>query len=163
MQPTLDIGDVICADTTRFGNHDPADGDIVIFSPPPALGKFPFIKRIVGSPGETIEMRDGKVYRNGTKIDEPYVSAPANYTLTLKDSDVYVDGAPLTNLVVAVIPSKNIWNWPNRIPKGYYLVLGDNRVNSDDSHLWGFVRRDQFWGRATAIYWPLSRARSLIP
>jgi signal peptidase I len=162
MRPTLEIGDVICADTTRFANHDPADGDIVVFSPPEALGKFPFIKRIIGSPGETIEILDGLVYRNGKRVVEPYVSARATYTLEVKDFDVYVDGAPISNHTLAVIPSKKTWDRPNRIPKAYYLVLGDNRDDSDDSHLWGFVRRDQLWGRATTIYWPLSHARSLL-
>jgi signal peptidase I len=163
MQPTLEIGDLICADTTRFGEHDPADGDVVVFSPPAAISKSPFIKRIIGSPGDTIEIRNGYVIRNDKKSYEPYISALANYTLEVKDFDVYVDGAPLTHHAFAEIPPKESWDRPNGVPRGYYLVLGDNRNNSDDSHLFGFVRRDQLLGRATTIYWPLWRARSLIP
>jgi signal peptidase I len=162
MQPTLKIGDLICVDRTRYGSHDPADGDIVVFSPPADLGKTAFIKRVVGSPGDTIEIRQGRLYRNGKNVEEPYVSAPANYSLKVEGFGIYVDGSPLIRSYID-IPPKISWKRPDRIPKGYYLVLGDNRINSNDSHLFGFVRRDQLWGRATKIYWPLSRARSLVP
>jgi len=162
MQPTIQPGDSVCADTSRYGNHDPSDGEVVVFEPPAILGTLPFTKRIVAGPGDTVAMRRGRTYVNGTQVYEPYISTPASYSLQVRNFDIYVDETPL-DPSRAQIPPKDSWSRQNWIPKGYYLVLGDNRNNSDDSHLWGFVRRDQLIGRVTSIYWPLSRVRTLSP
>ena len=112
-------------------------GDVIVF-------KFPedperdFIKRVIGLPGETVEVRDKKVYVNGTALDEPY----AHYLSILENefqevtlSDVRERYGPVT------------------VPAAQYFVMGDNRDNSQDSRYWGFLPRDYVKGRALVIYW----------
>lgn len=161
MLPTLKVGDSLCVDTLAYAGHKPADGDIVVLSAPPSLSPAPFIKRVVAVPGDSIAIRNGAVFRDGRRVDEPYVAAPADYDLKLKAYDLYVDDEPLDRSR-ANIPPKASWSRPDRVPDGYFLVLGDNRNNSFDSHMWGFVRRDQLLGMATSIYWPLADVRSLV-
>jgi signal peptidase I len=104
----------------------PAHGDIVVFRFPAQPDKD-FIKRIIGVPGDTIEIRAGRVYLNGVALDEPYIQDGANY-----DRPKQV------------------------VPPGNYFVLGDNRPNSSDSHVWGYVPADNLIGRAWFAYWPPS-------
>jgi len=100
-------------------------GDIVVF-------KFPqepetdYIKRVVGLPGETLELRRGHVFINGTMLDEPYV----------KESYRTRDTLP-----------------PMKVPEGHYWVMGDHRDRSSDSRVWGFVPRELIKGRALLIWW----------
>lgn len=102
----------------------PSRGDIVVFRFPGQPEKD-FIKRIVGVPGDTVEIHGGRVYLNGTRIEEPYIRGGASYD------------AP-----------------PRAVPEGHYFVLGDNRPNSSDSHVWGFVPADNLIGKAWFAYWP---------
>ena len=74
----------------------------------------------------------------------------------IRQYNIYVNGLALDRRV-ADIPAPALWQRPNRIPSGYYFVLGDNRNYSDDSHVWGFVRARNFVGRAFLIIWPLDR------
>lgn len=102
----------------------PERGDIAVFvSPTPP--ERDFIKRVVALPGDLIEVRDGRVYLNGSLMEEPYVRGPANYQ------------SP-----------------PQVVPNGEYFVLGDNRSNSSDSHVWGFLPANNLIGRAWLTYWP---------
>lgn len=134
MLPTLEINDSVLIDKYLFENASPKRGDLIIFHPPEILKKqnytAPFIMRVVGLPGEMIEIKNGKVYLDGKAIEENYILAPPEYTTPL-----------------AKIP-----------PRSYY-VLGDNRNNSHDSRFWGYVTEDLIIGRAISIYAPPSRAR----
>ncbi|MGE3705480.1 MAG: signal peptidase I [Vicinamibacterales bacterium] len=114
-------------------------GDVVVF-------KFPeeperdFIKRVIGLPGETLELRQKKVYINGQPLDEPYVhfltpASTASEFGELTTFDVREKYGPVT------------------VPEGHYFVMGDNRDNSQDSRYWGFLRRDYIKGKALLIYW----------
>lgn len=107
-----------------FGS--PAHGDIVVFRFPSQPEKD-FIKRIIAVPGDTVEVKAGRVYLNGQQIVEPYIRGSASY-----DSSARV------------------------VPAGQYFVLGDNRPNSSDSHVWGFVPADNLIGKAWFAYWPPS-------
>ena len=108
--------------------HPPKRGDIVVLrSPQNPSGPFN-IKRIIGLPGEVVEVKDGKVDINGEPLDEPFVREATRYT------------AP-----------------PTTVPPDYYYVLGDNRNNSIDSHVWGLVPRQNIVGKAWVTYWPADK------
>lgn len=135
MLPTLEINDRLIIDKLGYKFKDPERGDVVVFSPTEQLKtqyKDAFIKRIIGLPGETVKVRDGLVYINGEPLDEDYIAEEPQY------------------------------NWgPEVIPENSYLVLGDNRNNSYDSHYWGFVPRDHIIGRAIVRFWPPNRVGGL--
>ncbi len=112
--------------------RQPQRGDVVIFEYPRDPSRD-FIKRVIGLPGETIEVREGKVYVNEQLISEPFGPNPGSYT-----------SAPIT-----VGPDE-------------VFVMGDNRNNSSDSHVWGPLSEDKIIGKALASYWP-PRYWSLVP
>jgi len=129
MLPTIQVGDRVWTDKLVLRFDEIRRGDLVVFDPPPALqSRYPFIKRVIGLPGETIEVRDGKVWINGEPLAEPYVAEPMQYE----------------------------WG-PVEIPEGHYVVMGDNRNYSNDSHEWGFLPRERITARAVFRFWPLSR------
>ncbi len=106
----------------------PEPGDIVVFLYQEQPRERDFIKRVIALPGQTVEVRDGHVYVDGHPLDEPYISAPPNYAM------------PKT-----------------LIPEGAVFVLGDNRNNSFDSHLFGAIEQSRLIGRAELRYWPFDR------
>ena len=134
MLPTLEQGDRLVVEKVSYHFHLPQPGDIVVFAPPPQLqmqGYEPnqaFIKRIVGTPGETVAVLDGTVYLNNQPIRETYILEPPEYSLN-----------------------------PVQVPPGQLFVMGDNRNNSNDSHVWGFLPTDNIIGRAVFRFWPLER------
>ncbi len=163
MEPTLAVNDVLLANEIQYRLGAPEDGQIAVFKPPsqvPELGDTDFIKRVIAGPGDTLKVHNGVVYRNGKALDEPYVMQKPDYELELKDYDLVVDGIPL-DPTRSVVPPKTEWQASDRVPNDYYVMLGDNRNNSDDSHLWGFLRRDQFVGHAFLVFWPVTRAKVL--
>jgi signal peptidase I len=112
-------------------------GDVVVFKYPEEPERD-FIKRVIGLPGETLELRKKRVYINGQRLDEPYVHflvPPSPHAQEVAASDVREQYGPVT------------------VPAGHYFVMGDNRDNSQDSRYWGFVKRDKIKGKAFLIYW----------
>jgi len=160
MVPTLQVNDLLLVDEIAYRLQRPANGEIAVFAPPVNSGGADYVKRVIGVPGDTIAIADGVVYRNGAPLREPYENEPPRYDLSIENYSIYVDGRPL-DPHVADVPPKPLWQAPNRIPRGFYFVLGDNRNYSDDSHVWGFVAGARFIGRAFLILWPLSRLRAL--
>jgi signal peptidase I len=160
MVPTLQVRDVLLVDEIAYRLHAPAEGDIAIFTPPVAAGGNDFVKRVIGLPGDAISISNGIVYRNGRALREPYENQPPEYDLTIRQYGIYVDGNRLDPRT-AEVPRRALWQAPDRIPKGFYLLLGDNRNYSDDSHVWGLVQRRRFVGRAFLILWPLDRFAAL--
>ena len=138
MLPTLQINDRLIIDKLSYEFRSPERGDIVVFSPTDELQKQnfkdAFIKRVIGLPGETVEVKDGQVYINGQAIQEKYIEDKPNYRFG-----------------------------PVKVPDNQYLVLGDNRNNSYDSHYWGFVPRKNIIGRAVVRFWPLNRVGEIDP
>jgi signal peptidase I len=130
----------------RFCYHlrSPHRGDIVVFNTP-SLAKQEcgsegtFVKRLIGLPGEVWEERQGFVYINGQKLDEPYIKSDRRDDRTMGLPD---------------IPPRNTYT---RIPKDMYLMMGDNRRSSCDSRVWGLVPRKNLIGNVFATYWPPSR------
>ena len=145
MLPTLLIGDHLLVNKFIYGIRvpfsgkvlvplkDPKSGDIIVF-------KFPkdrtidYIKRVVGVPGDKIEVKNKKVYRNDKLAEDPF----AHFTST-------------TILPGSVSPKDNFG--PITVPEGKYFVMGDNRDNSSDSRFWGFVETNAVLGKAMIIYW----------
>jgi len=129
MEPNFYQGDCIMVSKVSYRSSGPQRGEVVVFKPP-FESAHPFIKRVIGLPGETVEIRDDSVFVNGIPLDEEYVMAPPNYTM------------PVTKVL-----------------ENEYFVLGDNRNNSNDSHTGWMVPRDNIIGRAWFVYWPPSRWR----
>ncbi|MBV9280712.1 MAG: signal peptidase I [Chloroflexi bacterium] len=121
MQPTIHDGQVVRVDTDAYRRHGPHRGDIILlWMPvrPPGWRPLRTVKRVIGLPGEVVSVREGEVYLDDRRLGEPYVRQPANYTLP-----------------------------PRRVPRGKYFVLGDNRSNSADSHVWGWLPRKDIIGK----------------
>jgi len=139
MYPFFDVGDRLIAEkiTYRFIRH-PQPGDVVIFHPVPGVtpkklfGEDVFIKRIVALEGDEIEVKDGSLYVNGMSRNEPFLYEKPNYTF---------------EKVV--------------VPPGSIFVMGDNRNNSYDSHLWGPLPIENVIGRACFVYWPVTKLGTL--
>jgi signal peptidase I len=172
MIPTLQIHDVLLVNEFEYRFTKPAREDIVVF-PPPIESPNDFIKRLIGAPGDTLRIHNGIVYRNGVALDEPYEAQKPSYELEIKNDNIYVDGTPL-DPTLANIPPKDKWQAPDKIPDGCYFMMGDNRNNSEDSHIWGFAQADgtfmagplkgqkaTFTGHAFLIFWPLDRLHIL--
>lgn len=172
MVPTLMVHDVLLVDKFEYRFHAPNRGDIVVF-PPPIPTPDDFIKRVIGRPGDTLRISNGIVYINGKALVEPYENDRPNYDLEIKNYGIYVDGMPL-DPSQANIPPKRMWTSPDTIPPNCYFMMGDNRNDSEDSHIWGFAQLSgtfatgpraggpaHFTGRAFLIFWPLSQARIL--
>lgn len=138
MFATLDNNDYLIANKIDYRLHPPQRGDIIILRPPTDNSKD-FIKRVIALPGEKLLIRDGVVYINGRKLDEPYL--PEAWT-TLN-------------------------NWPANgsdgmvIPPNEYFVMGDNRNRSQDSRIFGPITRDRIDGKAWFRIWPLSSFGSI--
>jgi signal peptidase I len=155
MEPTLhcakpaqgceaNTSDRVLANRFIYHFRDPRRGEIVVFKTPPLAeqecgSKGTFVKRLIGLPGEVWEERTGFVYINGKKLNEPYIKPDRRDHQTLGLSD---------------IPPRNTYT---RIPKNYYLMMGDNRNSSCDSRRWGLVPRKNLIGEVFATYWPPSR------
>ena len=122
-----------------------ARGNIVVFKYPEEPDRD-FIKRVIGLPGETVEVREKKVYINGTVLDEPYV---------------HFLQPPGQNSEFHEITSFDVREryGPVTVPADHYFVMGDNRDNSQDSRYWGFLPRDYVKGKALVIYWSYQAER----
>lgn len=135
MVPTLEVGDRLVVEKVSYRLHPPSFGNIIVFDPPPQLQSLgfakdqAFIKRIIATPGQTVQVKDGKVYVNNQALVEPYIAAPPNY-----------------------------WLKPVTVPPGQFFVMGDNRPNSNDSHVWGFLPSQNIIGRAVLRFYPFDRA-----
>jgi len=137
MLPTLQLKDKILVEKLSpkiaRSRNSPLDNEsLVVFLPPINLikegydSKSALIKRVVGTPGDQIEVHNGKLIRNGVEVNEPWVQEPIRYEMEKVT-----------------------------IPKGALWVLGDNRNNSLDSHLWGFLPEENVIGKAVWRYWPI--------
>ena len=154
MENNLLIGDHLLVNKFIFGPtatsmgrtllpvRDIRRGDVIVFKYPDEPDRD-FIKRVIGLPGETLELRAKKVYIDGQPLDEPYVHflEPASDSQETTSFDVRERYGPV------------------RVPGGQYFVMGDNRDNSQDSRYWGFLPRNYVKGRALMIYWSYESGR----
>jgi signal peptidase I len=123
MEPTLVSGEYVIVNRLSYRLGSPQQGDIIVFHFP-RDPKEEYIKRVIGLPGDEVEVKNGTVYVNGQLLDESYLKVKMDYFGT----------------------------W--RVPEGQLFVLGDNRNNSSDSHDWGTVPNDYVVGKAVLVYWP---------
>lgn len=126
MQPNLYEGDFVLVNRIAYRFAAPQRGDIVVFRFPPNPEETPYIKRIIGLPGDTVSVRDGSVFINGILLTEPYLKVPTGQDGTW------------------VVSEKTIF------------VMGDNRPSSSDSRNWGLVPYENIIGKALFIYLPFS-------
>ena len=143
MTNALLIGDYILVDKSAYRTREPRRGDIVVFKYP-RDERRDFIERIVGTPGDVVQVRGRQVLVNGQVLDEPYLERPATPPSAAADptSCSYAYGCE-----------------PTTVPPSSYFVMGDNRDNSLDSRYWGFVKADKILGRASVVYWSWDRER----
>lgn len=128
MQPTLKQGYLLVVNKLAYKWGSAKRGDIIVFHHA-GVESQDYIKRIIGLPGDTVEVSGGVVSVNGAPLTEPYIKEMPQYTLS------------------------------ETVPANKLFVLGDNRNQSDDSHSWGFVDMDWVVGKAVFIYWPLREIR----
>jgi signal peptidase I len=124
MQPTLYAGNFVVVNKLSYKFGLPDRGDIIVFRYPPDPAKDPYIKRVIGLPGEGVEIIGDQVYINGTRISEPYLS----------------------------VQTQQGGEWT--VPQDALFVMGDNRNNSSDSRSWGVVPMEHVIGKAALVYWP---------
>ena len=125
MEPTMHNREYVIINKVSYKIGQPQRGDIIVFEYPRSPDRD-FIKRIIGLPGDTVDIRNGAVFVNGAKLTE-----------------VYIADAPLYSSTWTVEPAQ-------------YFVLGDNRNNSSDSHSWGLLPAENIIGKAWVTYWPIT-------
>lgn len=134
MKPAMHAGDIFIVNAAALRNRDSQVGEIVAFRYPPDPS-ISYVKRVVATGGTTIEMRRGALYVDGQVVEEPWLPAEPirtvvydGMTMPLREEDINADLAPLA------------------VPENHFFVLGDNRGNSSDSRVWGFVPRENMIG-----------------
>lgn len=176
MEPTLQIEDRILVEKVSGHLRKPLQrGDIVVFYPPPSemggrdlandpahiLGRltglplFPtepaFIKRVIGLPGESLQVVRGVgVFINGNLLEEPYIKEKPNYDLNVMGDIGTTGRQPYPGRPVI---DNSAARKPIVVPQGHVFMMGDNRNNSQDSHMWGFLDQNRVIGRACLVFW----------
>ena len=129
MTPNILPSDYVLADKVSYHFRQPERGEVIILNSPQQSEKD-LIKRIIGLPGDTVEIKDNQVFINDVSLNEPYINEPIKYDY-----------------------AKHL------VPQDSYFVLGDNRNVSADSHSGWFLSKDNIIGRAIIIYWPFQRMK----
>ena len=139
MDPTLQTGEFLLTEKINYRFHEPARGEIIVFRAPSSAcvgDRCDYIKRVIGLPGETVKVADGKFYINGELLDESHYLAPTI----------------MTNPGAFTANEREI-----TLGEDQYFVSGDNRPGSSDSRFWGPIDKKSIIGRAFFAYWPLTK------
>ena len=163
MEDTLLIGDHLLVDKLAYAPsgsfskyilpyEEPRHGDIIVFRYPVDISQT-FVKRTIGVPGDHIKIVNQQIYRNGVKLNEPYVYHKNPYPDSFRDN--FPSSEP--NLMLAQsaqdMLAHNVVNGEVVVPPNSFFAMGDNRDNSLDSRYWGFVPRENIIGKPLIIYW----------
>ena len=155
MLPGLKVGDFLLVNKHVYGykinrigeptigGRDPEYGDVVVFVPPHV--NAPFVKRLIGKPGDVIRYQNKKLYVNNTPLDQELISSEPG-ELIIKET------FEETSRIIRLQETASEFPYEVTVPSGHYFVMGDNRDNSSDSRIWGFVPRENFMGTAEVIW-----------
>ncbi len=155
MLPGLKVGDFLLVNKHVYGykinrigepaidGRDPEYGDVVVFVPPHV--NAPFVKRLIGKPGDVIRYQNKKLYVNNTPLDQELISSKPG-ELIIKET------FEETSRIIRLRETASEFPYEVTVPSGHYFVMGDNRDNSSDSRIWGFVPRENFMGTAEVIW-----------
>jgi len=174
-------GDRLLVSKLIYRLREPRFQDVVVFKAPPAavhsLEETDFIKRCIGTPGVVVEVRNRVVFRDGKPVVEPYTKWSPDPGLSYSYDTKIVDGVVYSreysepgmpgqwranNVAAPESEQQRITAaTPEAVPPDKFLMMGDHRNNSNDSHVWGFVPRANIVGKAVCVFWPINRA-SLI-
>jgi signal peptidase I len=155
MLPGLKVGDFLLVNKHVYGykinrigeptigGRDPEYGDVVVFVPPHVSA--PFVKRLIGKPGDVIRYQNKKLYVNNTPLDQELISSKPG-ELIIKET------FEETSRIIRLRETASEFPYEVTVPSGHYFVMGDNRDNSSDSRIWGFVPRENFMGTAEVIW-----------
>jgi len=146
MEPNFHTKERVIVNLLVYKISEPSYGDVVVFDVPEEGRRF--IKRIIGVPGDTIEVHGDDLYINGERVDEPYLSDVI--------AERHANGETYNG-------ASDYFSFPNEyypdnvVPEGHYFVMGDNRSDSKDSRAIGYVSEDEIIGRADVVMWPLNK------
>lgn len=163
MEDTLLIGDHLLVDKLAYapsGNfskyilpyEEPKHGDIIVFRYPVDISQT-FVKRTIGVPGDRIKIINQQVYRNGVKLNEPYVYHKNPYPDSFRDNFPSSEPNLMLSDPAREMLANNVVNGEVVVPPNSFFAMGDNRDNSLDSRYWGFVPRENIIGKPLIIYW----------
>jgi len=184
MEPTLRVGDYLLVNHLAYGPRlpftntaiefgQPQRGDVVVFRYPPDVSQF-YVKRLVGLAGDVVQFQDGAISVNGAPFDVQLLGEGSSAEVAAEDRGQWllretVDGRSRTVKVNPFfqgrLPVDGIAShcevqrpgaWQCRVPEGQYLMMGDNRDNSADSRVWGFLPHEQVYGKAVRVLFNLS-------
>jgi len=141
MEDTIMPGDMVFSEKISYYMRQPEPGDIVTFTDPEDPDRT-LIKRVIATEGQTVDLRDGSVYVDGQKLDEPYTLGKESWPLARTAPGVTV-------------------TFPYTVPEGCIWAMGDNRTSSQDSRYFGAVPISSISGRAALIYWPFNHFGTL--
>lgn len=132
MDPNFPDGEYLLTEKISYYKHDPERGDVIVFTPP--ISEDEFIKRVIGLPGDTVMIQNGKIFVNNKQVKEDYIKVETSGGNFLTEGEKYV------------------------VPEGNYFVVGDNRPHSSDSRAWGPITKKVISGKAWVIYFPFNLA-----
>jgi signal peptidase I len=163
MEDTLLIGDHLLVDKLAFAPkgsiskyilpyEEPQHGDIIVFRYPVDISQT-FVKRTIGVPGDHIKIINQQVYRNGVKLNEPYVYHKNPYPDSFRDNFPSSEPNLMLSDPARAMLANNVVNGEVLVPPNSFFAMGDNRDNSLDSRYWGLVPRDNIMGKPLIIFW----------
>lgn len=166
MQDTLLIGDHLLVDKLAYAPagsiaktllpyQEPKHGDVIVFRYPPDIN-LTLVKRLIGTPGDRLKIVNGVVYRNGIRLNEPYVYHKYAYDPALDNFPNPCCRPVKEELALAAqkgMLEQHVIDGEVAVPANMYFGMGDNRDNSSDSRFWGFIPRENIVGKPFLIYW----------
>jgi signal peptidase I len=166
MEDNLLVGDHLIVDKLAYAPagsiskyllpyEEPKHGDVIVFRYPGDITQT-YVKRLIGAPGDRIKLVNGVVYRNGTRLNEPYAFQKFSYNAERDNfpGDLRMNVRDELGLKLQrAMLEHNVVNGEVVVPPGNFFAMGDNRDNSEDSRYWGFVPRENIIGKPVLVYW----------